>query len=311
MPGREMRGLDAQIWRDEKAYAIMAGAWGPRVQTFMITLRLSETIAGHSPKAVSDDPIFAAHKQPDGEIRIDREVSALGCVELFELCSPGRKPKATCSDLPPSNLLNGNEHFYISDSFIDIYYPGIMSVWASTLSERMYQTDPRQSRLSAFFDDGKLDRVRWQDDVVERFTRTALRARHADQIAAEEDLVDLPFRPYDGPLFDEAILYHTPDYTNLNVWGLIALFVTNILIIAGSYWLALFLPLAVLLKFIAQIAAALWEHALHLISLLSRWLTMAIYAISTLTHKLRKRIGAQVSQDSNQAINPALSLDSV
>jgi hypothetical protein len=56
-------------------------------------------VAGKLIAAISNDSIFAAHEQPGCGIVRDRDVSALGCVELVRLCQKRHTNEPDCTQL--------------------------------------------------------------------------------------------------------------------------------------------------------------------------------------------------------------------
>jgi hypothetical protein len=110
----------------------------------------------------SDDPIFEAHTETwvSGTIRVvaDREVVALACVERFLLCA-----HHGCSEVPT------NSDEYERAGWLHHFYPAFMSVWLNTMIEPTYGEGRLRNFLGAS-GASPYHRVRWQDDVEERFT---------------------------------------------------------------------------------------------------------------------------------------------
>ena len=81
-----------------------------------------------------------------------------------------------------------------------------------------------------------------------------LRIQYSSKYAAEQDL-DNPITykavPNSVMMIPDPLLYRTPDYTNLNVWGFFATAEMYLYIIAASHWIALLSPLVLPLKFLA------------------------------------------------------------
>ena len=237
LPWLEFKGTTYVMQnRVEMAVSMVRGRRGSRLQNFLITFKPGESPGSFESPA--NDPIFEAH-YPWGTDRYvaDREVSALGCAEVFKLCSADE-----CTDL----LESGN------DIWVDLCYPGMMSVWLSALIDTTYGDSPLYSRLRNFFNQEPNHRQRWQDDVEERFIRSILRVRYASKYAAEQDFVD----PISNMAADSwapvSLLFRNPDYTNVNFWGSIATAGGYLHIIAASYWLVLLSPLLLSLKFLSR-----------------------------------------------------------
>jgi hypothetical protein len=251
IPGMPLRGLESLYYRANKRAALMLGEWDRRLETFLITFKLREEyIAGKPIAAISNDPIFAAHEQPGRGIVRDREVSAIGCIEIFRLCQKRHTNEPDCTQLTDPPTPHFSVHGKPTDSFIDIYYPGIQSVWFASHTGSIYVNNHR--RLWDFYNGQGEGRARWQDDVEERFILSMLRTRHASQIAAGNDVMVLYGNASDDWIFEEPLLYRNNDFTNINIIGYFAVFVTYVYIIAGSYWLQLFLPVAFTLRTISH-----------------------------------------------------------
>jgi hypothetical protein len=262
--------------RVEMAIAMVLGGRDFRLQNFLITFKPGESL-GWS-KSRLDDPIFGAHLLwGTSEYVADREVSALGCAEVFKLCSVDE-----CTEL----LLREN------DIWAQLHYPGIMSVWLSALIDTSYGDSPLSDELRTFFSDWPDPRQRWQDDVEERFIRSMLRVRYASKHAAEKDFVDpIPNMATDSwaPI---SLLYRNSDYTNVNLCGSVATAGGYLYIIATSYWLVLLSPLVLSLKFLAR-AASTGSHKFKALIIFGRgWFRVAIntiIAFMVLGSPLRRR----------------------
>jgi hypothetical protein len=116
--------------------------------------------------------------------------------------------------------------------------------------------------------------------MEERLTRSMLRARHASQIAAEENLVQPEKIWGDELVFDEALLYRSPDYTNFNVWESFTVLGAYIYIIAGSYCPNLALSVSFPLSLLSKGMVGFWRASMSLLYSFSRWIIIGIGAIS-------------------------------
>lgn len=277
LPWLEFKGtesvMQSRAWR---ASAMVGGSRSSRLQNFLITFKPGESLG--SSKSLSDDPIFGAHRPWDtGRYVADREVSALGCAEVFRVCSADQ-----CTEPPIGEI----------DGWLDLCYPGIMSVWLSTLIDPTYGHGPLNGRLRNFLSVWPNHRQRWQDDVEERFIRSMLRVRYASKYAAEQDLVDPDKYNLANPWIADPLLYRNSDHTNINVWGSVATAGGYLYVIAASHWLVLLLPLILPLKFLARAAGTGLVRFKDLIVFGRTWIHVAGSAIKRIAgagNPLRRR----------------------
>ncbi|KAF2120391.1 hypothetical protein BDV96DRAFT_324253, partial [Lophiotrema nucula] len=309
-PGSQWGQLELEQYRGERGAKVMMGMWGPRMETFLITFKLEEQYMSGKPiVAVSDDPIFAAHEQPGRGIVRDREVSALGCAEIFKLCHGTREKERICTNLidyPVKGPYHAG-HVYTNsmDSFLDVQYPSVQSVWLASHTDSIY-TGVNHQRLWDFYNAEGDERARWQDDVRERFVLSMLRTRYASQIAAEDDLV-LPegLHASDNWIVESPLLYRNNDFTNINIWGSLAVFGAYVYIIATSYWLQLFLPVVFTLKSVSRGLDISWTAATRLIILFIRYAHMAGDALSRFPRDVGHRIRMIAAQHPSRSNHTA------
>ncbi|KAF2816005.1 uncharacterized protein BDZ99DRAFT_457924 [Mytilinidion resinicola] len=206
-----------------------------RLQNFLLTFKPGRSPVPQITGSPSDDPIYGAHRHGYGAGYVaDREVSALGCAEVFKVCSEDE-----CVARPIG-------HF---DGWLDRCYPAIMSVWVSA------QNDPIYAWTRNFLVNSPNQSRRWQDDVEERFVRSMLRFRYAATYAAEQDVATKALYPeVRWETYPLLSLYRNPDYTNVNLLGFAATASGYLYIIAARYRLALLSPLTLPLKFSARAA---------------------------------------------------------
>lgn len=205
------------------------------LQNFVITMKPASP--QDQPKTPSDDSNSA---QGTRHHTTHRGVSALLCTELFKVCSTYECKKQRY-------LSSYSSH----DKVLMDWYPGIMSVWASAILDSFY--DDASAWVVLENRQGFIQRPKeWQVDLEQRFILSMLRVRHASKHLAEQILLgDNEDQGWNNPL-----IYGSPDYTNINVWGFIATACAYLYIIAGSYWFVLFWPLAHPLKSVSAIANA-------------------------------------------------------
>jgi hypothetical protein len=276
LPWIEFKGTAYAIYnRAWKASAMLRGRQDSRLHNFLITFKPGESYGWFENK--SDDPIFGAHRTWDTDRYVaDHEVSALGCAEIFKVCSVDQ-----CTEPPIGEI----------DGWLDLCYRGIMSVWLSTLIDPTYGIAP-QGRLRNFLSSWPNHRQRWQDDVEERFIRSMLRVRYASKYAAEQDFIDPdPYNAVDYWVSDPR-LYRSSDYTNINVSGSVAIAGGYLYIIVASYWLVLLSPLVLPLKFLAWTANTGSEKFKALINFGRIWIHVAGRAITNFgwpANPLRRR----------------------
>ncbi|CAG8961372.1 hypothetical protein HYFRA_00013833 [Hymenoscyphus fraxineus] len=224
------------------------------LQTFLITIKTQtrRVYGGRSDlfKIFSDDPIFGARLPKSGsqEFFPDREVSAIGCAETFKRCSSNQCTEIFTPTWSEARRTEGND---LLDN-----YRSKKSVWINSMLNSIY-SNSNPSFLHS--------RRTWQQDIEERFIRALLRARYATKIATEKIFASSPLWPEDETyrLFrklrsneDTAfLLYHNPDHTNINIWGVVATTFGYLYIIAVSYWMALLSPIVLLVKAIVRISS--------------------------------------------------------
>ncbi|KAF2184908.1 hypothetical protein K469DRAFT_175563 [Zopfia rhizophila CBS 207.26] len=78
-------GKDEMEFRAYMGSLLVDGVRGDRLQNFLITFKPGESFG--ATQTPSDDPIFGAHLWGTNDYVADREVSALGCTEVFKICS--------------------------------------------------------------------------------------------------------------------------------------------------------------------------------------------------------------------------------
>ncbi len=247
----EQGNLDATKGTGSLALCLASGSKGSQIQKFLITFKAGETFG--CSKNPLDDPIFGAHQEyfdfaGSRTYLPDREVTAIGCTEVFKTCLTGQ-----CVDntkfVRTGNSMAGNQH----EEFFHLFYPGIMSVWADIVIEPIYE-----SRSNTVFGIGR----NWQEDIGERFLRSQLRVRYVSRYAAEEALTRR------GNVLENPwvmLLYRCSDYTNVNIWGTVATAVTYLYIIFASCWFVLLSPLVVPIKFLYSAISLGYEKLTDLI----------------------------------------------
>ncbi|CAI6341431.1 unnamed protein product [Periconia digitata] len=192
---------------------------------------------------VPNDPLSRAHISDDLIHFTDREVSALICTEIFKTCERNecREPYPRPEFVSPSDN-------YEQEEWLERYFLGIMSVWMDTSMGSIY-TVYRTSYEYIEKEGGR----RWQEDVEERFIRSMLRVLHGSRYMAEQAVYKRSPNPSDPPI-PSPLLYGNSGYTNINILGYAATLFGYLYIIASSYWLVLFWPLAHPIKFTVLVA---------------------------------------------------------
>ena len=238
---------------------------GFQLRNFLITFKPGESLGLSG--SLSEDPIFGAHRPWESdEYAADREVSGLGCTEVFKVCSAHQ-----CTELLTSEI----------DGWPDLYWYETMSVWLSALTDPTYGDSPFNGRLRDFLSSTPEHRQRWQNDVEERFLRSMLQVRYVSIYAAEQDLLMLDWSTSIRHRFPDPLLYRNPDYTNVNIWGSIATTGGYLYIIAASCGLALLSPLILPLKFPAWAVNTSSEQFQALIIFGGIWVYVASNAIKS------------------------------
>ena len=201
-----------------------------------------------------DDQFFAAHDElaiPEGrntfplyrpEIRTvflnDREATALGCVELLDICTP-RTFSEYCYSQREISALSMIRPRLLSDERLEStpwekkdtlcnlrdYLP-VLSVWIHA------QVAPLGSSALTLKPGGPT----WVLQVEEHFVRSMLRLRQAYRVAASRALVQY-WSQRAGPevKYEASLLYRNSDYTNINFIGFWVVLLSYIFIILLSY----------------------------------------------------------------------------
>ncbi|KAF1996369.1 hypothetical protein P154DRAFT_579965 [Amniculicola lignicola CBS 123094] len=215
------------------------------LQNFLITLKPAWFPDGQSVGPL-DDPIFGAFDlNESGKSRQDREVLAIGCAEVFKSCSI-----SNCVAVPmPSGRSDGPMEPWLASC-----YKSIMSVWANTIVNPLYSRPDSWG----YWPNTRILRGHrhWYEDVEERFLHSMLRVQYATTAAAEHDSVSpqMSFGIYKTPDDNMHMLYLNSDFTNINIWGTLALLGAYFYIIIGSYWLILLSPLTLSAKLVTDTA---------------------------------------------------------
>lgn len=224
---------------------ILDGPEGP-LQNFMIVFKLAETRTKSS--RMVDDPVFSAHTRVDNDGYVaDREFSALGCAEVFKQCTQSR-----CESLPTNRPTvpgrPGDAHGYLRENYVGIASTFIASILAPSYGNispnYKFSTWNAQSR-SVYGTDSPSDIGHtWRADIDRRFLRSISKVKHAAKWVAERDIDDASFKGTEQALPPAPTLFTNPDFTTLNLCGLLATFCTCLYLILASYWFVLLAPLA-------------------------------------------------------------------
>ena len=308
-------GINSEHWHANAASRLIQGTPDFQLHNFLLTFKPFLS-SGYAPKSW-DDPVFSAHtwfsKVRDSQEEIfvaDREITAVGCVEIFSICSAcvASEP-CLCRKLPKAP--ERGAAYRPGKNALEFYYPRIMSVWYNALIDPTYGTRMQfGAQPRNFFQhnmDGRQSQRRWEEDVEERFLRSMLRARNMVPIAAHRALYNDNIWPISRDL-KAAQLYRSADFTNVNVWGTVAVVAAYMYIILGSYWFALLAPITLPSKAIyrgVQLTPALYTRCFQA---LKRGALAVWRLLKGVTSRFRMLSSASGSARSLQAPAPTISL---
>jgi hypothetical protein len=221
------------------------------LDTFLVTFQAHGTRYSHS----IDDPFFAAHSEtePDadfpGGFIADRETTALGCVEFFDICFLSNSteycysPEEVQQSLKDANstrqIREGQETEWVvallaqASPFLSLAYnlqldPGLS--YANYSGDRQ-DRPPDQAVVE--------DTGSWRRQVAGWFAQSLVRAQLGFKTAAEKFILDETFGN-DGQTrlgvdeYCNAILFYDMEYTNIDFIGFCTLLCTLIFICSLS-----------------------------------------------------------------------------
>jgi hypothetical protein len=222
-----------------------------------------------------DDPFFAAHDEfviPEGrDVRParwpklrsvflnDREATALGCVELLDICTP-RTDGEYCYTRKEISALRYNQTWQFYDerlentpwekkstlSNLSAYLP-VLSVWIHA------QLAPLRSSIASM-----PFKMTWALELEEHFVRSMLRLRLAYRTAVSRTLAQYLYqRVGPGVKYKASLLYRNSDYTNINFIGFWVVVLSYIVIIFWSY--AMFVDHQSIPSALRAAASKIWQ----------------------------------------------------